>query len=233
MSIEFAEKILDGMVDENGHCGERGLSQKQFDCIARYLDAEESEWVNAWHGDKYGGKVDFTSTDYVGAIGKYQVVLNEFWHFNRRCTVVEINLRPQDEIDAENRRREFERQLREVGKFEHSEWVAEPKKRIDIELTLVRDYQYERQAYGYIYGNRLETVHIYTLADADGNCFVWKTGNNLKVERWDGDDLVEETYAEPGDKVTMRATVKEHNEYKGVKQTVITRPKVERVEKAA
>lgn len=233
MSIEFAERIIDGMVDENGHCGERGMSQKQFDCIARYLDAEESEWVDAWHGDKFGGRVDFTSTNYVGTVGKYQVVLNEFWHFNRRCTVVEINLRPADEIAAEEARREFERQLREIAKFEHSEWVAEPKERIDMELTLVRDYQYERQAYGYSYGYHPETAHIYTLADAEGNCYVWRTTNDIDIEWYDEDDEWHCITAELGDKVTMRATVKEHGEYKGIRQTVITRPKIKEVQKRA
>ena len=224
MSIEFAEKIIDGMVDDNGHCGERGMSAKQFDCIARYLDAEESEWVNAWHGEKFGGRVDFTSTNYVGTVGKYQVVLNEFWHFNRRCTVVEINLRPVDEIEAE-------RKLREIGKFEHSEWVGEEKQRMELELTLIRDYQYDAMAYGYY--NRVETAHIYTMADADGNCFIWKTRNPLMVEHDGEDGFIDETYAEPGDKVALKATVKEHGEYKGVKQTVITRPKVKAIEKRA
>lgn len=229
MSIEFAEKIIDGMVDENGHCGERGLSTKQFDCIARYLDVEESEWVNAWHGDKFGGRVDFYSTNYAGTVGKYQVVLNEFWHFNRRCTVVEINLRPADEIAAEEREREAERKLREIGKFEHSEWVGSEKQRIDLELTLIRDYEYERPAYTYGY----ETAHIYTLADADGNCYVWKTTAALDIEWYDDDDEWHCISAEPGDRVTMKATVKEHGEYSGVKQTVITRPKVKEVEKRA
>ena len=223
MSIEFAEKIIDGMVDENGHCGERGMSAKQFDCIARYLDVEESEWVNAWHGDKFGGRVDFYSTNYVGTVGKYQVVLNEFWHFNRRCTVVEINLRPQGEIDRENK-------LRELGKFEHSEWVGEEKQRMELELTLVRDYQYDRQGYGY---RSIETAHIYTFADAEGNCFVWKTANLIDVDVEDADGNFEWVVADLGDKVTMKATVKEHGEYRGVKQTVINRPKISGIEKAA
>lgn len=229
MSIEFAEKIIDGMVDENGHCGERGMSAKQFDCIARYLDVEESEWVNAWHGDKFGGRVDFYSTNYVGTVGKYQVVLNEFWHFNRRCTVVEINLRPADEIAAEEKRREAERKLKEIGKFEHSEWVGEEKQRMELELTLIRDYSYERPAYTYGW----ETAHIYTLADSDGNCFIWKTSKPLMVEHEDEDGFIDATYAEPGDKVALKATVKEHGEYKGVKQTVVTRPKVKAIDKAA
>lgn len=217
MSIEFAEKIIDGMVDENGHCGERGMSEKQFDAIAQYLDAEESEWVNAWHGNKYGGRVDFYSTNYAGTVGKYTVVLNEFWHFHRRCTVVEINRRPQDEIDRENK-------LRELAKFEHSEWVGEPKQRMEMELTLVRDYSYERPAYSYGW----ETAHIYTLADADGNCIVWKTTSWLDCG--DGDGYRQ---AEVGDMVRMKATVKEHGEYKGTKQTVIARPKVMEIGKRA
>lgn len=228
MSIEFAEKILDGMVDENGHCGERGLSQKQFDIMAEHLEAEHTELLPGWSGSR-GGHIRFQETTYAGTIGKYQVVLNELWHFNRRCTVVEINLRPADEIAAEEREREFERQLKEIGKFEHSEWVGAEKQRMDMELTLVRDYAYERPRYTYGY----ETAHIYTLSDAEGNCYVWKTAKAIVAEHEDEDGFIDETYAEPGDKVTMRATVKEHGEYRGVKQTVITRPKVKEVHKRA
>jgi hypothetical protein len=46
----------------------------------------------------------------------------------------------------------------------------------------------------------------------------------------DGDEWVD---AEIGSTVTMRATVKDHSEYKGTKQTVITRPKVSHIEKVA
>lgn len=231
MSIEFAEKIIDDMVDENGHCGERGLSAKQFNCLFRYLDEEESELVDTWHGDKYGGRVNFWSTNYVGVIGKYSVVLNEFWHFNSRYTVVEINLRPADEIAAEEKRREAERKLREIGKFEHSEWVGEEKARMELELTLVRDYEYDRMAYGRY--NAVETFHIYTFADAEGNCIVWKTANPIDIEWWDADDEWHFEAAEVGDRVAMKATVKEHGEYRGVKQTVINRPCIVAIEKDA
>ena len=226
MSIEFAEKILDGMVDENGHCGDRAMSVKQFEAIVYGTNAMKSEGpkdAGGWEGD-FGGFRNFWTEDWEGDIGKYHVKLNEYHHFHGRYTVVSIDLRPSDEVEFENR-------MRELAKFDGSEWVAEPKQRIDLELTLVRDYSYERKTYRSNYYT--ETAHIYTLADADGNCYVWKTANPMKAERWEGDDLIEETYAEPGDKVTMRATVKEHGEYRGVKQTVITRPKVKEVEKRA
>lgn len=222
MGIEFAERILDGMVDENGHCGERGMSNKQFDCIARYLEGGKVRDAGCWEGDFK--VIGFTSQDFEGNVGKYHVVLNEYWHFNRACSVVSIDLRPKAEI-------EFEAKMRELAKFENSEWVAEPKKRIDLELTLVRDYQYERKEYGS--WSRYETAHVYTLADSEGNCFVWKTAKLIEQETELEDGEIVSTCAEVGDKVTMRATVKEHSEYRGVKQTVITRPKVEEVEKRA
>ena len=221
MSIKFAEEILDGMVDENGHCGERGLSEKQFDILAQYLESEGTEQVGAWYGNR-GGKVRFYDTNYAGIIGKYTVVLNEYEHFHRRCTVVEINRRPQEEIDREN-------WLRELGKFEHSEWVGEEKQRGDMELTLVRHTGYERQAYTY----GTEWVSVYTMADADGNCIVWKTTSQLGEWVDDGNGGEDWVDAEPGDKVIMKATVKAHGEYKGIRQTTITRPKVKAIEKVA
>lgn len=230
MSIKFAEKILDSMVDENGHCGERGLSPKQFDALSGFLERGESEWAGAWHGNRHGGHINFYSTDYTGNIGKYAVVLNEFWHFNPRYTVKSIDLRPKDEYEREMH-------LKNLGKFEHSEWVGKEGSRMELELTLVRVYEYERQAYGYSYGYHPETVHIYTLADAEGNCFVWKSANHLGVDIVkevckDGSERLDWVPAEPGDKVRMKATVKEHNEYKGIKQTVINRPKVKEVVKS-
>ena len=222
MSTSFAEKVLDSMVDENGNCGERGLSSKQFDILARYLDASEGRVTGGWAGDY--SSVHFVSTDYTGDIGKYHVELNEFWHFHRRCTVKQITLRPQEELEAEAKRRQ-------ALKFEGSEWVGEPKQRMDMELTLMRDYEYTREAYGRY--NSYETAHIYTLADADGNCYVWKTTNLLEQAIEDGDGFTEYIVAEVGDKVFMKATVKEHGEYRGIKQTVINRPKINRVEKAA
>lgn len=220
MSIEFAERIIEGMVDENGYCGERGMSTKQFDAIMPYLKGGEVRDAGDWMGD-YSFR-NFTEQDFEGDVGKYHVKLNEYWHFHRRCTVVEINLRPKDEY-------EFECWLKELGKFEHSEWVGEPKQRTDMELTFVREWSYERHTYRSNYYT--EWFHIYTLADDEGNCYVWKTTNDLDVEWYDEDGKWHCDAAEPGDRVVLKATVKEHGEYKGIKQTVITRPKIKEVQK--
>ena len=224
MSIEFAEKILDGMVDENGHCGDRAMSRRQFEILEECSGVkctEVNDHAGSWEGD-YSFR-EFWERVYEGNIGKYAVRFREFHHFHGRYTIDSIDLRPRDEY-------EFELRMRELAKFEGSEWVGDEKQRMDMELTLVRVSGYKRPAYTY----GTEWVSIYTLADADGNCIVWKTTSALGVwvpdEGMDSESWVD---ADPGDKVTMKATVKEHSEWKGIKQTVITRPKVKGVEKRA
>lgn len=50
-------------------------------------------------------------------------------------------------------------------------------------------------------------IRLYKFTDAQGNVFVWRTSKNLKIS----------------DCMQIKGTVKEHSEYDGVKQTVITR----------
>lgn len=219
MGIGFAEGILDSMVDENGHCGERGLSKKQFNVLSKTLEPTEWRYESEWEGDF--STVEFYSRDWEGDVGKYHVVLNEFRHFNDRFSVVSIDLRPSDEVEADRR-------LQELAKFAHSEWMYEPKDRVDLSLVLVREYRYVRMAYSY----GTESASIYTLADDDGNCFVWKSA---KVLEWvkSKEGVWDYEVAEPGDRITMRATIKAHGEWNGIKQTVILRPKVSKIEHGA
>lgn len=218
MSKDFAIKIINSMVDENGHCGERGLSQKQFDIIFDAMDLtakDEHADAGYWEGDY--ATINFWSIDWTGNVGPYKVTINEHRHFNKGCNVVSIDLRPEGEYEAEV---EFERRMRELRDFSGSEWVAQPKKRLDMSLTLVNAYEYEGAAYSY-YGSHMH--YIYTLRDEQGNCIVWKTQNSLEWYDEDADEWVD---AELGSVIDMRATVKEHSEYRGTKQTIINRPKI-------
>lgn len=224
MSTKFAEQIIDSMVDENGHCGDRALSAKQFLILSEHLHKGEGEIVGGWNGDYK--TIDFTSTDYEGTIGKYHVILNEFWHFHVRYTVVSIDLRDADEYQAEL---DAEARLRALRDFSGSQWVSEPKKRLDMNLTLVNVYEYDGYTYSY-YDSA--TSYIYTFRDADGNCIVWKTKSTLGMWLEDESGHEEWVEAEVGDSIAMKATVKEHGEYKGTKQTVITRAKIAEIRKA-
>jgi hypothetical protein len=57
-----------------------------------------------------------------------------------------------------------------------------------------------------------ETNYIYTFADENGNTLVWKTSKFQELN--------------DGEKYTVKGTIKEHNEYKGDKQTALTRCKI-------
>lgn len=75
--------------------------------------------------------------------------------------------------------------------------------KIEIELTLESIYGYNTQ-YGYI--------HINLYKDAQGNVYKWSSKNILELEK--------------GEFKKVKATIKNHEEYKGQKQTVITRCKI-------
>lgn len=71
-----------------------------------------------------------------------------------------------------------------------------------------------------------------SMVDESGNCFVWKTTSSLGMDV-DNGNYIDFEPAEMGDRIEMRATVKEHSEYRGIKQTVIVRPKVKSITKRA
>jgi len=73
------------------------------------------------------------------------------------------------------------------------------KREVFENLTCTKVHSFETQ-YGW------QNIHIFT--DPAGNQLVWKTGNDA---------------AKVGEVVSFKATVKEHSEYNGVKQTIVTR----------
>jgi len=218
MSKAFAEKIIASMVDEDGNCFGRGISERQFDCLIPYLEEDGEEELGYWSG-QYTSR-EFFAENWAGNIGPYRVKLQKRYNWNVGFAIKSIELRPADEYEAEL---EDERMMRELRDFSGSEWVAEPKKRLDLDLTLVNDYVYEGCSYSY-YDSGVR--HVYTFRDGDGNCIVWKTQKAIDCYDEDTDEWTE---AEVGSKVTMRATVKQHSEYRGTKQTIITRPQIKAI----
>lgn len=192
----FAEQLLDSMVDEDGHCGERGLSPKQFAVLSERLREGETKNVGAAYNRI------FTSTDYTGTIGRYRVTLNEYFHFNPRYTVVSI--------DA---------WIDEVPDTSGSRWVSEVGERVERTVTYLGYGSYERPSFS---GYGTDVVHIYRFADDDGNLLVWKSTAYLQRE----DEVGFLVPIKAGTRLTLRGTVKAHDEYHGTKQTVLSRCKV-------
>lgn len=114
--------------------------------------------------------------------------------------------------------------------------------RIELKVTMTGIYSYERPAYGYGY----ETAYIYKMEDETGKVYVWKTTKfwceaipvaddatsgyyviDAKGHKWNSERI------NKGDVLIITATVKGESEYKGEKQTELTRCKLkERIFKA-
>ena len=88
-----------------------------------------------------------------------------------------------------------------------SEYVGNIGDKIEMRLTFKDAFAFETH-----FTYRGELNHIYKFADDNGNTFTWKTGKWLELDK--------------GTQYTVKGTIKDHNEYKGDKQTVLTRCKV-------
>lgn len=109
----------------------------------------------------------------------------------------------QEEIQALKRQMdEAEKKKQQLqAKKEKSKHFGQIKKRYEIEVTVKNTIYIDTQ-----WGGKM----IYILEDKEGHIFKWSTTNfDYNV----------------GDYIRMKATVKDHTEYKGWKQTEITRPK--------
>jgi len=87
-----------------------------------------------------------------------------------------------------------------------SQWVGEVGERITIKAKSVR-VLYTKDSYTY----NGPLTFVQEIVGEDGNVYVWSTTNNLSDMEGD---------------FTLVATVKSHGEYRGVKQTVVTRGRV-------
>lgn len=91
----------------------------------------------------------------------------------------------------------------EANNAPKTEWYGSIKDKVDLKVKLIRRGSYDTK-----YG----TTYVYTFEDAQGHQLIWKTGNWLEQDS--------------GDQVTLKGTIKAHSEYKGIKQTELTRCKV-------
>ena len=89
-----------------------------------------------------------------------------------------------------------------------SGYVGKVGERIECAVTVERVFKFERPAFGT--ARQYETVAIITMRDAAGNAIVSKSAS---------------FWAEEGQKMVIRATVKEQGIYKGERQTTVARVK--------
>lgn len=96
------------------------------------------------------------------------------------------------------------------------------KDKIKTELVLIDDIVYGVEPIHY-YDDGCR--HIYKFIDKSHNVYVWKTSASLGISL---DDNTFEP-CDTGDKVIIKATIKDISNYKGEEQIVLTRCKVENI----
>lgn len=92
---------------------------------------------------------------------------------------------------------------RERSNMPDSTFIGRIGERKTYELTFEREHSFESD---------FGVITIYFFYDENGNMFIWKTGVYLSMEK--------------GDKIMLTGTLKDHNEFNGVKQNILTRCKV-------
>ena len=103
-----------------------------------------------------------------------------------------------------------------------SNWIGSPKERIKLKVKVKKLFEYEVP-------NRFDpwvveniTMCNFIFEDVNGNVLMCKTNPRLKYKSIG-------KYMQPkiGDELVINATIKEHSEYRGIKQTIIQRVVVE------
>lgn len=132
------------------------------------------------------------------------------------------------QIAAEEARREAER-LAEI-ESNRGQFIGEVGDKIQMTVTLSRTFSYERSCFNAPW--KTEIVTGYVFKTDDGNTLVWKTTGDLdrKEYREDGHLCDNKGRYEPvspdeGDRITIKGTIKDHEEYNNVNQTILTRVK--------
>lgn len=105
-------------------------------------------------------------------------------------------------IPAYNREVAYrERKEREKAENAGSEFVGEVGQRVAVHMASIKAVTGWETQWGYTF--------IYKMVDDEGNVFTWKTSNRIEAESG-----------------TVKGTIKGHNEFRGTKQTELTRCKV-------
>ena len=134
------------------------------------------------------------------------------------------------ERKAEEERREAER-LAEIER-NRGQFIGNVGDKIQLEVTLESRFNFERKCFNAPW--RTELVEVYVFKTDDGNTLVWKTTSGLHVKNYvngghfrdnEEDGWYDYVSPEEGERIKIKATIKDHEEYRNVNQTILNRVK--------
>lgn len=129
--------------------------------------------------------------------------------------------RIEAEKAAERARKEAER-LAEIER-NRGNFIGEVGQRIEMTVTYIRSFSYEVPHP--VCDWKTQTITGYVFKTDDGNTLVWKTSGSLGY--WKDNDRGYQDWISPeeGDRVTIKGTIKDHQEFNNVNQTLLNRVK--------
>lgn len=108
------------------------------------------------------------------------------------------------------------------GNVKTSEYIGNVGDKINVKVTHLNSYNYETQ---------FGSSYIHLFVDDDGNIFKWSTNSKLEFTVKDNNSNLSQWYClDKGATIQLTGKIKEHSEYRGQKQTVLTRCKYEVLE---
>lgn len=134
------------------------------------------------------------------------------------------------ERKAEAEKREAER-LAEIER-NRGQFIGEIGDKIQMEVTLAGTFSYEKPCFNAPWTT--ETVTGYVFRTDDGNTLVWKTTGGLHVKEYkknghfqdnEKDGWYDYVSPEEGERITIKGTIKAHEEFNNVNQTILNRVK--------
>lgn len=147
-------------------------------------------------------------------------------------------LAEEDRQRAEEQARiEAEEEARRIAEIEanRGQFVGAVGDKIQLEVTFINDFWYEKPSFSRPW--EMETIRGYVFKTDDGNTLIWKTTGSLGYDSIVPDDAKTCNYIdengkkhdwilpEYGDRITIKGTIKEHQEYRNVNQTILNRVK--------
>ena len=174
--------------------------------------AEAIEWANSLTQEEISGNNYLANLHTVAAFG----------FVDAKSMGLAVSILAARDNAKERARVRGEQEIKRAEQREKdltSGYVGEVGKRGDFELTLERAVDLGPSQYS-------EHRQMLRFRDAAGNILVWFTGVCPRVREIHGEGADSWTTSrdlEVGETLRVRATVKKHDEYKGIRQTVLTR----------
>lgn len=159
---------------------------------------------------------------------KFNYVLN--WHFPVKpeaYTTVELTVEEcfwENDLAALHWNDDLQELIKERTPREPSgsEYLGEVGKRLTVNVTLKKSFSFENT-----FGYQTSTTYIHSFEDGVGNVIIWKTANSLTEYEYGPGTYTPHALVS----CDLTGTVKEHSEYRGVKQTILTRCKLANCER--